>query len=169
MQIHRELEPICHFIFAVVALLPRRLLPLVALTWLVREAVELGLKCRQTLIFLLEMLFFLFERGAESLDLILSVILFKGAGESRTLVPLDVLALQVVLRTLDGIVGVSFGNSSCTDLGQKNSQVRGYDRYAVRQDDGGVNQRHELRYRRRAPTPYHLRSGSRLLNVLARP
>ena len=56
---------------AVVELLPRRLLPLVVLTWLVWEAVELvefGLKCQQTL-------FALFERGAESLDLVLRVIL----------------------------------------------------------------------------------------------
>ena len=61
------LSPFASFL-AVVALLSRQLLPLVALTWLMREAVELGLKCRQTL-------FALFERGAESLDLVLREIL----------------------------------------------------------------------------------------------
>ena len=50
-----------------------------------REAVELGLKCRQTLICLLEALLTLFERSAESLDLMLSVLLVKGAGEILTL------------------------------------------------------------------------------------
>ena len=49
---------------------------------------------------------FLLERSAESLDLILSVLLVKGAGESRALVPLDVLALHVILRMLDGVAGV---------------------------------------------------------------
>ena len=92
--------------FAVVALLPRRLLPFVALTWIVRETVELGLKCRQPLIFLLETLLFLFQCGTEGLDRMISVLVVKGAGESHELVTLDVLELQIVLRTLDGIVGV---------------------------------------------------------------
>ena len=68
------LSPFASFL-AVVALLSRQLLPLVALTWLMREAVELGLKCRRTLFALPKPLFALFERGAESLDLVLRVIL----------------------------------------------------------------------------------------------
>ena len=48
---------------------------------------------------------FLLERGTESLHL-LSFLLVEGAGESRAFVTVDVLALQVVLCTLDGSVGV---------------------------------------------------------------
>ena len=36
----------------------------------------------------------------------LSIPLVKGAGESRTLVRLGVLALLIVLRTLEGVVGI---------------------------------------------------------------
>ena len=73
LQAYRFIMTLSRFIssLAVVELLPRRLLPLVVLTWLMGEAVELvelGLERQQTL-------FALFERGAESLDLVLRVIL----------------------------------------------------------------------------------------------
>ena len=63
---------------AVVELIPPPLLQLVVLNWLVCEAVELveiGLERQQTLFALPKPLFALFEHGAESLDLVLRVIL----------------------------------------------------------------------------------------------
>ena len=88
--------------FAVVAfflILSRHLLALIAaVLCLVQEAVELGFKCRQTLVLVL-------QRGTKSLHFLVLVIRIYVGGEGHTLVLGRILALHVVLRALDGIVG----------------------------------------------------------------